>query len=72
MTWGIRLRKSTTDKLIFRVIEDPSSRLLAIQAGAIHGMEYPDPASFEIIENGQTQRRSVNAQLRGSDAHRQF
>jgi peptide/nickel transport system substrate-binding protein len=39
------------DKLIFRVIEDPSSRLLAIQAGEIHGMEYPDPSSFEIIEN---------------------
>jgi peptide/nickel transport system substrate-binding protein len=39
------------DKLIFRVIEDPSSRLLAIQAGEIHGMEYPDPASFELIEN---------------------
>jgi len=39
------------DELIFRVIEDPSSRLLAIQAGEIHGMEYPDPASFEIIEN---------------------
>lgn len=39
------------DKLIFRVIEDPSARLLAIQAGEIHGMEYPDPSSFEIIEN---------------------
>jgi len=39
------------DKLIFRVIEDPSSRLLAIQATEIHGMEYPDPSSFEIIEN---------------------
>jgi len=39
------------DKLIFKVIEDPSSRLLAIQAGEIHGMEYPDPTSFDIIEN---------------------
>jgi len=39
------------DKLIFRVIEDPSARLLAIQAGEIHGMEYPDPASFDIIES---------------------
>jgi peptide/nickel transport system substrate-binding protein len=38
------------DKLIFRVIEDPSARLLAIQAGEIHGMEYPDPASFDVIE----------------------
>jgi len=41
------------DKLIFRVIEDPSSRLLAIQAGEIHGMEYPDPASFESIEDDE-------------------
>jgi peptide/nickel transport system substrate-binding protein len=39
------------DKLIFRVIEDPSSRLLAVQAGEIHGMEYPDPASFDIIKD---------------------
>ena len=28
--------------------------------------------SFEIIENEQTQRHSVNAQLRASDGHRQF
>jgi peptide/nickel transport system substrate-binding protein len=34
-----------------QVIEDPSSRLLAIQAKEIHGMEYPDPASFEVIQN---------------------
>lgn len=39
------------DKIIFRVIEDPSARLLAIQAGEIHGMEYPDPASFDLIES---------------------
>jgi len=38
------------DKLIFRVIEDPSARLLAVQAGEIHGMEYPDPASFNLIK----------------------
>jgi len=38
------------DKIIFRVIEDPSARLLAIQAGEIHGMEYPDPASFDLIK----------------------
>ncbi|OGS40692.1 MAG: peptide ABC transporter substrate-binding protein [Euryarchaeota archaeon RBG_13_31_8] len=37
------------DKLIFRVITDPSSRLLAIQAGEIQGMEFPDPASFSSI-----------------------
>jgi peptide/nickel transport system substrate-binding protein len=38
------------DEIIFRVIEDPSARLLAIQAGEIHGMEYPDPASFDLIK----------------------
>ncbi len=39
------------DKLIFRVIQDPSARLLALQAKEIHGMEYPDPASFDLIED---------------------
>jgi len=39
------------DRLIFRVIEDPSARLLAMQAKEIHGMEYPDPASFDVIED---------------------
>ena len=38
------------DKLIFRVIEDPSTRLLALQANEIHGMEYPDPVSFDAIK----------------------
>ncbi len=38
------------DKVIYRVITDPSSRLLAIQAGEIQGMEYPDPASLTLIE----------------------
>jgi len=38
------------DKVIYRVITDPSARLLALQAGEIHGMEYPDPASFDLIE----------------------
>jgi peptide/nickel transport system substrate-binding protein len=38
------------DKVIYRVITDSSARLLAIQAGEIHGMEYPDPASFDSIE----------------------
>jgi len=38
------------DKVIYRVITDPSARLLAIQAGEIHGMEYPDPVSFDSIE----------------------
>ena len=37
------------DKVIYRVMIDPSARLLAIQAGEVHGMEYPDPASFDAI-----------------------
>jgi ABC-type transport system substrate-binding protein len=43
--------KPKLDKIIFRVIEDPSARLLAIQAGEIHGMEYPDPSSFDLIKS---------------------
>ena len=38
------------DKVIYRVITDPSARLLAIQAGEIQGMEYPDPSSLVSIE----------------------
>jgi len=38
------------DKIIYRVIVDPSSRLLALQTGEIHGMEYPDVASLASIE----------------------
>lgn len=38
------------DKVIYRVITDPSARLLAIQAEEVHGMEFPDPASFDSIE----------------------
>jgi len=38
------------DKLIFRVIEDPSARLMALQTNEIQGMEYPDPSSFDAIE----------------------
>jgi len=38
------------DKLIFRVIEDPSARLLALEVGEVHGIEYPNPSDFERIE----------------------
>jgi peptide/nickel transport system substrate-binding protein len=38
------------DSLIFKVITDPSERLLALQTNAIQGMEYPDPASFDTIK----------------------
>jgi peptide/nickel transport system substrate-binding protein len=38
------------DKVIYRVITDPSARLLAVQAGEVQGMEFPDPASLASIE----------------------
>lgn len=38
------------DKLIFRVIPDPSARLLSLEVGEIHGMEYPNPADFDRIK----------------------
>jgi peptide/nickel transport system substrate-binding protein len=33
-----------------RVIEDPSERLLALEANEIQGMEHPDPSSFDSIK----------------------
>ncbi|MDD4363815.1 MAG: ABC transporter substrate-binding protein, partial [Atribacterota bacterium] len=38
------------DRLIFRVIPDPSARLLALEVGEIHGMTYPNPADFDRIK----------------------
>ena len=37
------------DKIIYRVMIDPSARVLAIQAGEIQGMEYPDPTSLNLV-----------------------
>jgi len=39
------------DQLIFKVIPDTSARLLALEVGEIHGMEYPDPNDFDRIRN---------------------
>jgi peptide/nickel transport system substrate-binding protein len=41
--------KPKVDKIIFRVIPDPSARLLSLEAGEVHGMEYPNPADFDRI-----------------------
>ena len=41
------------DTLIFKVITDPSERLLALQTNAIQGMEFPDPSSFDSINADQ-------------------
>jgi len=38
------------DQLIFKVIPDPSARLMALEVGEIQGMEYPDPADFDRIK----------------------
>jgi ABC-type transport system substrate-binding protein len=38
------------DKVIYRVITDASARLLALQAGEVQGMEFPDPASLASIQ----------------------
>lgn len=38
------------DKVIYRVITDPTDRLLALQANEIQGMEYPDPTSLDVIK----------------------
>jgi ABC-type transport system substrate-binding protein len=38
------------DTLIFQVIQDPEARLQALQNNTIQGMEYPDPATYAIIQ----------------------
>ena len=38
------------DKLIFKVIPDPSARLMALEVGEVQGIEYPNPADFERIK----------------------
>lgn len=37
------------DKVIFRVIPDPSARLLSLEVGEVQGIEYPNPADFDRI-----------------------
>lgn len=41
--------KPKLDRVIFRVIPDPSARLMALEVGEVHGIEYPDPAHFDKI-----------------------
>jgi len=38
------------DRLIFKVIPDPSARLMALQIGEIQGMEYPNPTDLDRIK----------------------
>jgi peptide/nickel transport system substrate-binding protein len=44
--WGTA---PTIDKLVFRVIDDPSSRYLALQKGEVQGMEFPSPDDLPKI-----------------------
>lgn len=46
--WG---EKPKIDQLIFKVIPDPSARLLALQKGEVQGMEFPNPDDLATIQN---------------------
>ena len=42
--------RAKLDKLIFKVIPDPSARLMALEVGEVKGIEYPNPANFDRIK----------------------
>ncbi len=42
--------KPQLDKLIFKVISDPSARLMALEVGEVQGIEFPNPADFARIK----------------------
>ncbi len=44
--WG---ENALLKRLVFRVIKEPSTRMLELQAGRVHGMEYPDPENLAMI-----------------------
>jgi ABC-type transport system substrate-binding protein len=43
--------RAKIDELIFKVIPDPSARLMALQAGEVHGIEHIDPQHLDIISD---------------------
>ena len=45
--------KAKLDQLIFKVIPDPSARLMALEVGEVQGIEYPNPADFERIKKNK-------------------
>jgi peptide/nickel transport system substrate-binding protein len=45
--------RASLDKLIFKVIPDPSARLMALEVGEVQGIEYPNPADFDRINNNK-------------------
>ena len=42
--------KAQLDQLIFKIIPDPSARLMSLEVGEVQGMEYPNPADFDRIK----------------------
>jgi len=42
--------RAKLDKLIFKVIPDPSARLMALEVGEVQGVEHPNPADFDRIK----------------------
>ena len=42
--------RAKLDKLIFKVIPDPSARLMALEVDEVQGIEYPDPVDFNRIK----------------------
>ena len=45
--------RASLDKLIFKVIPDPSARLMALEVGEVQGMEFPNPADFNRINDNK-------------------
>ena len=43
--------RAKIDELVFKVIPDPSARLMALQAGEVHGIEHIDPEHLDIIRD---------------------
>ena len=42
--------RAKLDKLIFKVIPDPSARLMALEVGEVQGIEFPNPADLDRIK----------------------
>lgn len=42
--------RAKLDKLIFKVIPDPSARLMALEVGEVQGIEHLDPAHFDKVK----------------------
>jgi len=45
--------RAKLDQLIFKVIPDPSARLMALEVGEVQGMEYPNPGDIERINQNK-------------------